>query len=71
MKLRCGDMVEYKDPYNKKRIGLLAHTDRAWHVAKGMVEIARKNRCGFVTSVGNVTAVVMQRERIEEWWKWL
>jgi len=70
LKVRRGDKVRYWDGCLYQQ-GLMAHSDAARHVADGLVEIARKNKCGRIIGLKDVVEVLLPREEVKDWWLWL
>ena len=66
MRLRIGDLVEYRFGSPKLERGLVKATDRAWYVIKDHVDI---NNC--IVAVKDVTRIITLREKLKDWWKWL
>lgn len=65
MKVRIGDLVEFKDLYGKPEKGLVMGTEKNWWVIKDHVDVN-----SAIIPVENITKVTL-REKLKNWWKWL
>ncbi len=66
MRLKIGDLIEYRFGSSKLKKGLILATDRAWYVIKNHVDV---NNC--ITAIKDITRIVTPREKLKDWWKWL
>ena len=65
MRLRIGDLIEYRLGSPKLKKGLINAT-RAWWLIRDHVEV---NSC--IVAIKNITKIVTPREKLKDWWKWL
>jgi len=65
MRLRIGDLIEYRFCSRKLEKGLISAT-RGWRLLKDHVEV---NSC--IVAIKGITKIVTPREKLRDWWKWL